>query len=102
MQIVTIDSALISVGRKAFAASLNRETGAKIVPGAIMAAIEHGLTTSHRIIPAVARASGCRHSTIETVLKALAEGPSKTRMWSCGSDGHYRLATARTFNVMAF
>ena len=107
MQIFTLNQALIDHGRAAFElsslqflsgpnASVNRADrwrggGIGIVPGAIVAAIDRGLTTPEAIVPAIARLSRCRDSTVITLLETLGRDDVPDRLWSLGADGSYAL-----------
>jgi hypothetical protein len=120
MQIMTINQTVVDYGRTAYhLAALQfmcgpkssvylsgrcRRGGLAVVPGAIVAAIEMGFTTSFEIVPAVARATRCWESTIKTILDELGRDDIPDRLWSANPNGTYSLTdrpAAMPFTVFA-
>jgi hypothetical protein len=92
MKIYTVNATLLAQGRAVFEAGLRcgPERGLAVVPGAILAAIENGLTTHSEIERAVAFHSRCRRSTVATVLAALSTERNPNGLWARDADGCYR------------
>ena len=107
MQVLTINQGVVDSGRTAYhlaalqfmcgpnssvyTAGKRRLGGLPVVPGAIVAAIEMGFTTSYEIVPAVARATRCWETTIHSVLEELGSDAVPDRLWSIMPNGTYRL-----------
>ncbi len=100
MQIITVDNQLIEAGRASFESCLRqylsygdteRTSGIKVIPGAIVAALEAGLTRSRDIIRAAARVSRCRGNTVYQVLTELGAPSFKNRLWERYHEDRYRL-----------
>jgi hypothetical protein len=98
MRVIHITDQLLAAGRSAFEkyslamiagpeapsfeAAFDRQTGLTVVPGAIMACLERGITRELDIICAVARISRCRRVTVEAVLRGLTGSDPAVHLWS--------------------
>lgn len=105
MQVMLFNQETITAGRQSFTAGMYeaavrtrrercvaRSKGVQAVPGAIVAALEMGLTFANNIVPAVSRVTGCRRSTVRTVLETLGGESFADRLWKPSDKaGYYRL-----------
>jgi len=67
-----------------------RPTGLEIVPGAIAACIEQGMSFEDEIVHAVSRVSRWKRSTVLSVLIGLSGDDPSLNPWSKVSENHYR------------
>ncbi len=73
----------------AYTTGLNRSTGPRILPGAISACIEQGMTDAEAIIHAASRVSRCNRSTVELMLTALSGNNPNLDLWGITKGGFY-------------
>jgi len=106
MQIIHITDATIAAGKAAFqsyrtaclcgpsadiyAQGLRRQTGLAVIPGAIVACIEQGMTTEDEILNGVARLSLCRRSTVRSVLVGLSGDDPERNLWCADKNGTFK------------
>lgn len=97
MNIIKLDTVTLDKGKSAFALycagrtcgetsaiyadAAQRETGLKVIPGAIIACIERGMNSADEIINAVARTSRCKRSTVTSILDGLNGDDPSQHLW---------------------
>ena len=102
MHIIKLDTATLDMGRATLALycagrtcgdtsaiyfnAVQRETGMKVVPGAIIGCIQRGMNTADEILNAVARTSRCKRSTVSAILDGLNGDDPSQHLWRCVDD----------------
>lgn len=102
MNIIKLDTATLDMGKATLALycagrtcgdtsaiysdAVQRETGMKVIPGAIIGCIERGMNTADEILNAVARTSRCKRSTVSAILDGLNGGDPSQHLWRCADD----------------
>lgn len=109
MRIIKLDTATLDMGKATLALycagrtcgdtsaiyfdAIQRETGMKVVPGAIIGCIERGMNTADEILNAVARTSRCKRSTVSAILDGLNGDDPSQHLWRCVDDQFVVLPT---------
>lgn len=80
-------------GSAIYSVATYRDTGLEVVPGAVIACIERGMTSEDEIVNAVARASRCKRRTVILLLEALTGDDPRQHLWQRKGDRFSMLLT---------